>query len=751
MNRLRVLDLTDDLARAAGRLFVGMGADVIRIEREQTTSAADRLHWHAGQRVLHLPDDTELDQVLDRLLPDADVVLESGPLDELRTLKRRGAAWQHVVHIVVTPFGTWGPCKSWRADDLVATAAGGMAWLGGTPGEAPEPPPREQAGQLAGTHAAIAAMLALLARQRTGAGQLAEISVQEVVASTLETGAISWIHAGTIPGRTSGVYGHVAHRVFAAKDGHVAGGYSGPNRMWDDLLAWMDETGEAADLTEERWQDAAYRWQHRPYVDEVVGAFAARRTTDELATEARSRGLPWATVADPSEVLANPQLLDRQFFLDIDTTDGRVRNVGFPFASPRQPGQLDEPQDVDTTVSWLNAPGARPAGPGGGLDGDPVGAWRRRPGKRGAALDGLRVLDLTWVLAGPYATKQLGEHGAEIIKVESRHRQDPTRFAPSMRLRPEATYDDSGYFLNFNRNKRSLALNLRTSEGQELLRQLAATVDVVIENFSPGVLDRWGLGYENLRKLNPDVVLVSMAGVGQTGPWRTAVTFADTLAAMSGLTYETGQPPQGLTFGLGDMVAANAATLATLNLLHRGTGGHVDLSQLEAMAAHLGPAVLDPAVTKDASRILRTAGEDRWIAVGTTDDNALAAALNVPANETAGAAGSTGLADAVAGQDADALADRLQAKGIAAYPVRDGRDLVDVDAQLAAGNFYQELDHPVAGRVLHEGLTAHLHSTPGGLWEPAPLLGQHTDELLTELLDLAPTRLAQLHDEGVLE
>ncbi|MFI7062412.1 CoA transferase [Kribbella sp. NPDC050124] len=719
----RVLDLTDDLARSAGRLFVGLGADVIRIESERTTDRADRLHWHAGQRVLHVPDDDQLGAVLSRLLPDADVVLESGPLDRLRTLKRRGPDWQHLVHVVVTPFGTWGGCKAWQADDVVATAAGGMAWLGGTPGEAPEPPPRAQAGQLAGTHAAIAAMLALLARQRTGVGQLAEISVQEAVAATLETGAISWIHAGTIPGRTSGVYGHVAHRVFAAKDGHVAGGYSGPNRMWDDLLAWMAEEGEAADLTEERWQDATYRWQHRPYVDDVVGAFVARRTADEIATGARDRGLPWAKVAAPADVLQNPQLLDRGFFLDIETSDGPVRNAGFPFRA--RSGRLKEPQDVDASVSWLDR------------ERTPL---RRRTGRgRGAALDGVRVLDLTWVLAGPYATKILAEHGADIVKVESRHRQDPTRFAPSMRLRPEATYDDSGYFLNFNRNKRSLALNLRTPEAQELLRQLAATVDVVIENFSPGVLDRWGLGYPRLRELNPNVVLVSMAGVGQTGPWRTAVTFADTLAAMSGLTFETGQPPQGLTFGLGDMVAANAATLATLDLLHRGEGGHVDLSQLEAMAAHLGPALLETQPRKVASRILRTAGDDRWIAIGATTDD-LASTL-----------GTTGLAAFVAEQDADALAEHLQALGIPAYPVRDGRDLVDHDPQLAAGGFYQELDHPLAGTVAHEGVVAHLHSTPGGLWQPAPLLGQHTDELLTDLLGLSPERLATLHDEGVLE
>lgn len=698
---IRVLDLTDDLAPQAARLFVGLGADVVRVE---DGTPSDQLHWHAGKRVLR----GDLDTVLTDLLPGTDVVLESGPLRNLRTPSRREAnpaAWAHVVHVLVTPFGTWGPCRDWLADDLVAASAGGMTWLGGDPGKPPVPPPREQAGQLAGDHAAIAALLALLARRRTGRGQVAEVSVQEAVAATLETGAIAWLHGGTVPGRTSGVYGHVAHRVFAAKDGYVAGGYSGPGRMWTDLLAWLVEAGEAADLTEERWQDPTYRWQGRPHVDEVVAAFAARRTVAEIADEARTRTLPWAAVAKPSELADNPQLRQRNFFVEIDTPSGPVTNVGFPFTNP---GRLTAPSHVDT-VDWP-AREPSPSAPGA------------------AALDGVRVLDLTWVLAGPYVTKILGEHGADIVKVESAHRQDPTRFAPSMRLRPNASHDDSGYFLNFNRNKRSLALNLRTPKAQDLLRRLVAEADVVVENFSPGVLDKWGLGYEQMRQLNPDVILVSMSGAGHTGPWRRAVTFADTLAAMSGLTHETGDPPQGLTFGLGDMVAANAATLATLDLLYRGGGGHVDLSQLEAMAAHLGPAMLAPAPPA-TTRVLRTRGDDRWIAVATDDLD--------PAQ--------------VAGEDADELAARLQQQGIPAYPVRDGRDLVDHDAQLAAGGFYGELDHPLAGRTKHEGVVARLHDTPGGLRTPAPLLGQHTDELLTELLGLTAGDLAALHDEGILE
>ena len=365
----------------------------------------------------------------------------------------------------------------------------------------------------------------------------------------------------------------------------------------------------------------------------------------------------------------------------------------------------------------------------------------------------MRVLDLTWVLAGPYVTKILGEHGADIVKVESRHRQDPTRFAPSMRLRPDAGPDESGYFANFNRNKRSLAMNLRQPRGVDLLRRLVPEVDVIVENFSPGVLAKWGMDWESLRTLNPNVVLVSMAGVGATGPWRRAVTFADTLAAMSGLTHETGGadgPPQGLTFGLGDMVAANAATLATLEHLVRGEGGHVDLSQLEAMSAHLGTAVLDHQLPTDTSKqplvapqILRTAGEDRWIAIGEVDQETWARAVN--------ALTGADLPSYVRGVDADALAADLQSHGVAAYPVRDGRDLVTLDPQLRARSFYPMLEHPSLGPIQVEGLVAHLHDTPGVLRSGAPLLGQHTDELLTELLALDGEELDDLHREGVLE
>jgi crotonobetainyl-CoA:carnitine CoA-transferase CaiB-like acyl-CoA transferase len=764
---LRVLDLTDELAFQGARLLVGLGADVVRADDGGALGRAAQVHWHAGKRWVRIADDAELDA----LAAGADIVLESGPAAKLRGVRGDGGSrWPHTVHVVVTPFGLTGPRRDWLADDLVLASAGGMTWLGGRADGPPKPPPAEQAVQVAGAHAAIAALLGLLARDQNGTGQLVDISAQEAVAATLETGAIAWIHAGRYPVRNGGVYEHVAHRIFAAADGYVAGGYSGSDRMWTDLLAWLAADGEADDLTDPRWSDPVVRWDGREHVDEVVARFVAKRGARDIAKQGRVRALPWAEVVPPDQLTENPQLRMRNFFVTVrgeDLPGGEVEDVGFPWEAVPRPTVLAAISEATQDGAWRRAAarGRRPRPP-------------RDAG--GGALHGLRVLDLTWVLAGPYATKLLAEHGADVIKVESKHRQDPTRFAPSMRLRPGAGFDDSGYFLNFNRNKRSVALNLRTSEGQRLLRDLARHCDVVMENFSPGVLARWGMDDASLRELNPDVILVSMAGVGQTGPWRDAVTFADALAAMSGLSSETRDPggnPQGLTFGLGDMVAANAAVFATLDLLCRGQGGHIDLSQLEAMAATMGPALAeaalgpvrpDPRTPEHPSRSPRAvphgvypaAGNDRWIAIAVQDQaqwRALTGLAALPGDgdlatrrlheEQIDAA----LAAWTARQDAAVLAERLQAAGIAAAVVATGRDLVDADEQLAARHFYPELRHPVAGRVRHEGIVARLSATPGALTSPAPLLGQHTAEVLGELLGLDTEQLAALHAAGVTE
>ena len=465
---------------------------------------------------------------------------------------------------------------------------------------------------------------------------------------------------------------------------------------------------------------------------------------NEFAREARERALPWAEVIHVAELRENPQLAARQYFLNID---GAADDVGFPFSSPGRPRPvtLSTPIAATGKVKWY--PQTQRS--------VPVGHRWLGFGDDSRPLSGLRVLDLTWVLAGPYATKTLADYGAEILKIESRYRQDPTRFSNSMRLREGATFNESGYFVNFNRNKQSVALNLRTEEGPQILRRLAAECDVVVENYSPGVLAKWGLDFEQLKVLNPNIILASMAGVGQTGPWHSAVTFADTLAAMSGLCFETGPiggPPQGLTFGLGDMVAANAAVIGILDLVLRGEGGHLDLSQLEAMASHMGAALLEefPIVNRSGKHgIFPTQGDDRWIAISADDIadelTSLQAVLGIATLSAAA------ITSATRSRDAVELATELQQVGVRSYPVQTGRDLVERDPQLAVRGAYVRLEHPLLGTFSHEGVVIPLSRTPGAITCPAPLLGQQTNEVLSRVLRMNEQDLLILKNKGVLE
>jgi crotonobetainyl-CoA:carnitine CoA-transferase CaiB-like acyl-CoA transferase len=394
------------------------------------------------------------------------------------------------------------------------------------------------------------------------------------------------------------------------------------------------------------------------------------------------------------------------------------------------------------------------------------------------------VLDLTWVLAGPYATKTLADHGAEVIKIESRHRPDPTRFSIGFHLSrsAETDPDTSGYFNNVNRNKKSLTLNLRTQQGRDLALRLAAQCDVVVENFAAGVLDRLGLGYDRLREVREDIVVVSMSGMGHTGPWRDYVSYADAVSALSGWTALTGEPgerPVGVVYGLADIIAGHHAALATLAALavrdRTGAGQHVDLAQLETAAAHLGDAILradlgetvEPLGNRHPRMsphgVFPCLGDGTWVAVAARSDEEFTR-LTVAAELTSDPRWAT-LAGRKAGEaeleerisawtrsrPAETVAEILQRHGIPAYPVRDGHTLVEHDAALRAWEFYPPLSHPAAGTFLHEGLPARLTGTPGSVHFTAPRLGEHTAELLTGLLGLGQAEQEVLRAAGVLE
>ncbi|MGW1711825.1 CoA transferase [Streptomyces sp. NPDC002156] len=763
----RVVELTSPFTRFAGRLLVGLGYEVVLVEPPEGDpdrhgpDGHDFAHWHAGKRSVTLDRGTpEGTDALRRLLAGADAVLD-GTTGGVRTLAE---GLDHLVHVRVTPFGLVGPRSDWQGGDLVVAATGGMLAQVGDPDGPPLRLPENQAEHLAGVNAAIAVLLGLRARRR-GPGQLIDVSAQACVAAALEAGTLAYLHEDRVPPRPGRVHPLVPHGLFRAADGYLGGGLGGSPRMWDALLAWLVEEGAAADLAEPRWQDPVERKTHQEHVFKVVQDFVGRWPKAEFAERAQARKLPWAAVDLPAELPDNPQLTDRGFFTQVE---GRT-DLGFPFAFPEGhrittlavpgPGAdqtlLDEPRTVRPVVT------DSPTLP---------------------ALDGVRVLDLTWVLAGPYCTKVLADHGADVIKVESAGRPDPTRFAPFMHLSrgPHTDPDTNGYFNEVNRNKRGIALDTRTEEGVAVLRDLVANCDVLVENFSASVMKKLGLGYETLREINPGIVYLSMSGMGHTGPRADWVSYADTVSAAGGLTGLTGWGPDdvvGVIYGHGDIVAGLQGALATVAALeHRaetGRGQHIDLSQLEAIAAHMGTSVLTSARSPMGNShprwspqgVYRSLGADRWLAVSVRSDEEwtglcevmgrLELASDTRLSTAEGRRKESALVDGVLGEwartlPADAAAELLQEHGVPAGAVQDGRELVEHDLQLRARGFYVRVEHPAAGSFLQEGVPIRLTRTPGGIRRPAPLLGADTEEVLREVAGISPERLQLLYEAEVL-
>ncbi|HUT96991.1 MAG TPA: CoA transferase [Dehalococcoidales bacterium] len=373
-------------------------------------------------------------------------------------------------------------------------------------------------------------------------------------------------------------------------------------------------------------------------------------------------------------------------------------------------------------------------------------------------LKGIRILDFTWVLAGPYATRLLADFGAEVLKVQP--------------LPPQEQEDDAfarGYYNTWNRNKRGITLNMAKPGGIALAEKLVALSDAVVENFTPRVMANWGMDYASLKKLKPDIIMLSLSTMGNTGPRKDYSGFGPTVQAFSGLTHLTAYPagpPLGPGTAHADHVAALFACLALLGALeHRrrtGEGQHIDISQVEAMASLLGDAFMPPQESATCG-VYRCKGEDRWCAVSvSTEDEwrGFKKALgNLPWAEEerfdtlASRLANKKALDRLIGEwtqkhtDEEAMT-LLQKQGVAAGAVQSARDLAR-DPQLKHRGFFVELDHPETGRAVSDANPIRLSETPPR-YRPAPLLGQDNGYIYGELLGLSQGEMNKLKEQGVI-
>ncbi|WP_083452973.1 CaiB/BaiF CoA transferase family protein [Mycolicibacterium goodii] len=399
-------------------------------------------------------------------------------------------------------------------------------------------------------------------------------------------------------------------------------------------------------------------------------------------------------------------------------------------------------------------------------------------------LNGIRIADFSWVGAGPFLTKPLADHGADVIKVESRTRVDPIRSMAPFRD-GVAGVERSGYFANRNTSKRSICLDLKDSRGRELALRLIAVSDVVVNNFSPGTMDRLGLGYDDARVVRPDVVYLEMPMMGTEGPHRDCRGYGLTIAAAGGLLGLSGypdRPPVGTGTNYPDHVPnplhGAVAVLAALRKRRRtGQGEYIELAQLESTVNAIGPAVVaaargepvGPAGNDDAVAaphgVYPCAGEDNWCAMAVFDDNQWAATRlvlgavdwahhaqfdTVDGRRRDRADLDRLIARATVGWDADRLATALTTRGVAASAVRHADDLVGRDPQLRARGHWVTLHHPVMGPSIYDRTPYRFSATPGCLRTPAPLLGADSRDVCTQLLGLPDDTYEALEQQKVV-
>ncbi|MCL4240909.1 MAG: CoA transferase [Dehalococcoidia bacterium] len=778
----RVLDLTAGKADLGPMILADLGAEVVKVEPPGgAVSREDALRFAAYNRnkrsvTLDLAVEQGRAAFLD-LVRGADFLFEDAGPGEMAA---RGLGWEQLrevnprlVYVATTPFGQDGPYSGHAAADLTLAAMGGMMALNG---DADRPPVRVSVPQTwhhAAAESAVGAMVAHHLRQRTGVGRFVDVSVQ---AAVFWTGLQAMI-AAAIQGKDMERAGTALQLgtltlplVYPCADGEVVMIGNGPTPV--PIVPWMVADGVVPESwnTDEDW--ATYDMkvlQGQPLAhdyEEVMARLAdwtRKFTKQELLERGLANGVTIAPVATIPELLDFNHLRARDYWRDLEVRPGvTVRGPGaFVRASGtpiRRARGVPEPGEANGKLGGRAARAA--AAP-----------------REGLPFAGLKVADFSWIGVGPITGKYLADHGAEVIRVETAN--------PPDRLRVAGPFKDgvfgpnrSQFYGAFNTSKRSIALNLKTPEAREIVRKLIAWADVVLESFTPGTMASLGLSYEDAKLIKPDVIYASTCLMGQSGPAAPLAGYGYHAAAICGFYEVTGwpdRPPSGPFTAYTDTIAPRFLASAVMAALdHRartGEGQYIEQSQMESSLYFLAPEILDyqvsgrvprragnedPAMAPHAA--YPAAGEDEWIAIAVADDAQWAALVSLLGNPAwaadaacataAGRLANRAAIDAhlgkwTAGQDMHEAMARLQAAGIPAGAVQRSSDHLR-DPQLAHRRFFHPLEHAEMGTVPYEGHQFLVSGYESGPRSAAPCLGEHSMEVLLDVLGLGEDDVARL-------
>ena len=765
---LRVVDATDDSGRFGTKLLTEFGADVVRVttgspgkpmkSRIDSERGGVLDWWYDGGKERHLIDFATTNGVntYKTLTAEADLVIETFPPGFLESLSIDHAnivkSNPKLVQVSLTPFGRTGPRSHWVSSDLTSAALGGFMSVTGLP-DRPLNLWGRQAYNYSGFMAALCGITGVLAARRDGLGQLVDVSAHETISGSIENIMMQWLFDDVLPlpklaERQGALHWLRLYDLAPCSSGHVM---ITPTPVPENVFQMMVDDGFAAG---NQWlgKDVEQILIHVDDAMDTIRDWVKTREAKELWEDAQNNHVAFGGVLNIADACESPQFAHRNFFKSVigSTVKQPSRLVRFsdnPVNDPLPPASIDTPIEEivarwSQTVSKVEKP------------------------EKGKPLQGIRVLDLTWVLAGPFATRMLAELGADVVRLQNEGSSTVVN-SP-----------DHPFYFVWGRGKRSITLNMKHELALKVLKPLIEKSDVLIENYSAGVLDRWGLDWETLHQWNPKLVYVTMSGCGQDGPWQHVISYAPTIHAISGITHLTNFPDEGAIgsgFSLNDHLAGFSAALSTVAALHArgetGKGQRIDMSQHEIGTYSIGPAALDyfsnnfvtqPNGNQDGlqdhvpNNVFATT--DGHLAITATNDSqwvTLQRIINDPDLKTLLLATEddrrlnrtqveSSLATWASQQTSEGGMSLLQEAGVPAGKVQNASELIEQDPQHKARQFWQP--------VIHDNFGQRIVDTFPALWNGKRLttdllspayLGEHNFDIWTELGGLSFDEVAE--------
>jgi crotonobetainyl-CoA:carnitine CoA-transferase CaiB-like acyl-CoA transferase len=671
-----------------------------------------------------------------------------GATRQASTLIRRACPDQTKI-VEITDFGREGTYANWPGSTIAASAWTAMTWATGAPGREPLSLPGDLADFVTGAQAAGAAIAALLdqaPQSATSGVSTADVLgyITAMIVNNFIPYGRPWHRDGARATQSGGCY---PGSIFQAADGPIMV-MCRQQTEWDALKRALGSPAWSAD---QRFADP--REVARLYADEAdqhLVPWVRARSRGEVARLGSEFGFPTAPVRSVGDAIKDPQFAYRRFFRTVPGEAG-------PYESPGAP--------------WLIRQ----------LPGPPAGTAPRLPdGKPGGKpLAGLRVLDLSWVWSGPMLTSMLADLGAEVIKVENPARPDPARARGPARengqVRPGPPLELSPYFNQLGHGKKSIIVDIASADGRGVVLDLAAHCDVVVENMRPGVLGRLGLGYDDLHRVNPRVVMLSMSMLGQEGPASHLMGYGMVMSGLAGLESLVGYGTETMgmfNLAISDPIAGSHGLAALLAAVYRqridGQSSWIDLSQTECTMAVLVGAELEAQLLGSVAvpgnghtsfyphGIVRAAGDDAWVAVAVrsqAERDSLRALLAEDGQDVAAGLDDHDLQDPLArwarARGGDEAAAALRARGISAVPVM-SYEALEASGWFAERGFTRVIEHPFLGARM----IAAAPWTVGGRQTPpqsaSPLLGEHTRVVLSQLLGYPQERVDALLNGGFI-